>query len=289
LDYAEYTWSTDGLREIALETDGNAYLNINTSVGRMKRELGGAAYWVGFLGEASAGDQLPPAKAFDPVEWFLAWNPPPGASRRLAARLAPELRWHLPLERGEPRLAQAGAAESINFYNRHERRAANQILPRSLDIRTPFVRPEWTSFILRAPRPYREGRMLQREMLKRFYPRLARIPSSSLHGHAVLGSTRSNLQPIPRPWHYARMAAYVLGFPEPTNPRTVHTDRENVRTREDLRSAIDELIEAAADRPFLDGRRVRRLWRNFLARREIRVHKVDRLAALEANLQAHGL
>jgi hypothetical protein len=289
LDYADHAWSADLIRETARETDGNAPVNISTSLERMKSELEGAVYWVGFLGEASAGGHLPPVDTTDPVGWFLGWNQRPATSRRFAANLAPELRWHVPLEHGEPGLPPLRAAESIEFHNRQERRVANRVLPRSFDLRTPFVRPEWTSLILRAPRRYREGRMLQREMLRHFYPRLARIPSGSLGGRALLGDARSEIQPLPRAWHYARVAGYVLGYPPPIYPSAIHTHRDNVRTREDLRSAIGELMEAAARRPFLDGRRVRRLWRNFLARRELKWDRVDRVASLEANLQAHGL
>jgi hypothetical protein len=131
--------------------------------------------------------------------------------------------------------------------------------------------------------------MLQREMLRRFYPRLAEIPSSSLQGDAALGDARSRIRPIHPLWHYTRMALNVFGVPAPTNPAFVFNMREAMRNREDLRSMTEELIAAAAERPFLDGRRVRRLWRNFLARREPRWRRVDRVVSLEANLQAHGL
>lgn len=83
--------------------------------------------------------------------------------------------------------------------------------------------------------------------------------------------------------------AAAWGMHRSAMPGAVHNHRDNVRTRKDLRSAVEELIEAAARGPFLDGRRVRRLWRNFLGRREILWHKVDRIASLEANLQAHGI
>jgi len=289
LDYCDDIWSADLIRETARETDANAPVNISASLQRMKRELGGTAYWVGFLGGTLAGSQMPPASVEDPVEWFLRWNPGRGASQQFAAEFAPELRWHVPLEHGEPSLPPVWAAESIQFYNRGERRVGNQILPRCFDCRTPFVRPEWTGFILQVPRRYREGRMLQQEMLKRFYPKLARVPSGSLQGRAVLGDARSTIRPGFRVWRYARLVGYALGFPAPTHPRDIRNHHNNILTAEDLRSAVEELMEAASRRPFLDGRRVRRLWRNFLARREVWWHKVGLIASLEANLQAHGM
>jgi hypothetical protein len=286
-DYADHDWSADSLRRVALETDGNAPILLHNPIERIEARMGPTTLWSGALGDATAGNWLPPEELTDPVEWFLSLDD--GASRRFAERMAPDLGWRLPLDHGEPGLSPEWEAEAVQFYNRQERLIANLNCFRSVDVRAPFVRPEWTGFAFRAPRHMRDGRLIQREMLTRFYPRLARIPSSALNGKAPLGDAASRLRPIPRPWHYVRMAANVLGFPAPTNPAFVVNMRSYMRDRPDLRQTVGDLIEAAAERPFLDGRRVRRLWREFLARREVRWRKVDRVVSLEAILQAYGL
>jgi hypothetical protein len=178
--------------------------------------------------------------------------------------------------------------QALDLYNRQERRIANIVCPSSLDLRTPFARPEWTSFILRCPRPLREGRWLHQEMLKRFYPRLARIPTT-VAGRAIVGDTRSPFRPPRRWWNYTRLVAYLVGFPAPTNPTGLLNARQYMLDRRDLQQAIGELIEDAARRPFLESRAVKRLWRDYLRRREIRWRRIERVVALEANLQAHGL
>ncbi len=56
-----------------------------------------------------------------------------------------------------------------------------------------------------------------------------------------------------------------------------------------LEATVDEFIEAAARRPFLDGGRVRRLWRRYRAGHAIVWRKLENVVSLEAILQAHKM
>ena len=250
-DRSDYTWSPDLLRRIARETDGNVPILHHNPLLSIVDRLDGEIHWHGFMGDRMSGAHLPPADVDDPAQWFLSHNA--DVPRRFATRMAPELPWHLPLERGPGDLSAFRVAQALDLYNRQERYIGHIAFLRSLEFRAPLTDSEWSSVMLAIPEQYRRGQLLHRELLARYYPDLARVPTSALNGRAILGDARSHIRPIPRPWHLARMAANVVGVPAPHNPYIAVNMREWLRKRPDLRSTAEEFIDAAARRPFLDG------------------------------------
>jgi hypothetical protein len=164
-------------------------------------------------------------------------------------------------------------------------------LPRCFDYRTPLARPEWTRFILSVPRQLRHWSGVTGQLLVKHYPALARVPSNRVSGQrALLGSARSPVRTPGRPALALDrlrtvaglgrgVSAFWGGFPF----------QEFLRERSDVRSTIEELMESAARRPFLDGEQVTRLWRRYRRGWETSWRRVDRVASLEAILQAYGL
>jgi hypothetical protein len=168
-----WSWDASALVKTAGRMAAPAWV-FDAHVNRQIPERFGAAnvYWSGFMGDPLSGSHL---LARDSIAWdqsqrrFVEHN-------RLSASLDLTRPGFDPRQVLPPSPLPGGDGlcydEQLDFAVRQECLIRRIVLPAGYEYRTPFLHPEWGCFMLNAPRPYRQGQYLYKEILKAAYPRL---------------------------------------------------------------------------------------------------------------------
>jgi len=182
-DLTQVQLTQELLEETAKEV-GNCIWLFDAFYNRLvcKRFSKDAAYWSGFMGDPLAGSHL---LSTDSESWDAALGE--FAKRNRFSRsidltqpgfnpkdILPE----------SPILADSRLSydEQLDFAIRQQSYIKTLVLPKGYGYRTPFLHPEWVSFILNVPCRYRENQYLYKGILKRAYPKLFSLPTKSNRG-----------------------------------------------------------------------------------------------------------
>jgi hypothetical protein len=187
-----------------------------------------------------------------------------------------------------PLLAQSylNYDEQIDFAIRQECCVKRIVLHKGYECRTPFLDPDWVSFILSVPHRYRENQYLYREILKRAYPKLYSIPTKTNLGLTLTASKRRvQIRRLSlRARSYARR--YLPGVSWSVHPMTNYIDFERgLREREDLKTVIYENIQDLKRRTIVDWIDIDDLWNRHQRRQANCAEALKLLASLEINLK----
>jgi len=291
LTCAGWKWDSTELVKTAASMDQPVWIfdaHVNRSIpDRLGRE---SVYSSGFMGDPLAGSHL--CKQ-DSISWSQAMScfvargrycrstklTPPGFS---ALDSLPQV----PL-----------AAPSILCYDEQLDFAVRQdcyikaiVVPRGYDYYTPFLHPDWVSFILSVPRRYRRGQYLYREILKGAYPRLFSLPVKNDSGLPLtMPHWRRNLR---RQRLRLRGAAkrLVPWVDWGVSPNTNYIDfNRGLRERTDLGAVVYENIHDLKKRRIVDWIDIDAIWDRHHKRRANHADALTLLASLEINLKAQEI
>jgi hypothetical protein len=84
---------------------------------------------------------------------------------------------------------QLGYDDQLDFFLRQFGYIKQIVLPNRYNTRTPFLRPEWTDFVLNLPHHLRYNQYLYKKILYRTYPDLFSLPTKTNYGLPICSPT----------------------------------------------------------------------------------------------------
>lgn len=244
-------------------------------------------YWSGFMGNPLDGDHL---FKVDSASWedakrrFVVKNTFSKSLKLTPPNFAPDS--CLPAAPfTDPSLICFD--EQIDFGIRQYCMVRHTILPTGYEYRTPFLHPEWVSFILGIPRRYRVDRWLYKEILRTAYPRLFSLPLKTNFGlplgapmyavtvaRAVLQAKNRARRLLPTlPWG-VRLHANYIDF------------NEGLRKRNDLKNVVYENLQDMKKRNIVPWLDMNAIWLHHQQRDANHADALTLLASLEIYLKA---
>ena len=205
--------------------------------------------WTGYMGEAMAGDHLPPTPSEsweEALEWFLTYNYD-------CPKLTTDTFDPMAVLPSEPAVDESLLSydHQLDFGVRQPYRIAPSVIT-SEDTETPYLDPEWVSFILNVPRKYRTDRTLFRAAVTTLYDDLFDIQTDR-----HMGAPEFLPEPASVGYRYARAGLTKLreesfGRQRPhENTNFIDWDYE-LRTSRTFRSFIKSLLFDLEDRNTAD-------------------------------------
>ena len=244
-----------------------------------------ATYWSGFLGGELAGSHVPR----HPVR---SWE------EALAGFVALNRMCHLPLAKPafspqsvlptEPLVERSVLSypDQLDFGVRQEFYIAPTLLRPGYRFRTPFLDPDWASFILQAPLEQRREERLYKRIVRAEFPELFSLPTKATYGLT-----------LDAPEWMVRVRARTMGrrpvIPGRRPPPLVnYVDFSTaLRRRGAIRELVREAIVDLAARDVVPWLDVLRLWRDHekgTLRRYDGAIALTLLASLEWNIRVDG-
>lgn len=179
LDLTEINVTQDRLIETA-KTGGAWTFLIDAFYGSLVYKTFGkdVVYWSGYMGEALAGEHLPPVASCtweEAKRYFTSWNRFVRSTVLIPPYFNPES--ILPFS---PLVDQCylGYDDQLDFACRQLNYIKRVVTSADYDIRTPFLSSEWVNFILGLPHHYRVGKYLYKKILMKAYPNAFSLPTA---------------------------------------------------------------------------------------------------------------
>lgn len=287
----DWQWNTGDLVRTAARMKRPVWI-FDAHVNRQipERFGGEEVYWSGFMGDPLAGSHLPKE---DSATWkqaqerFAERNQfadsvtlrPPGFAPSSCLPAAPFI--------DSDRLCYD---EQLDFTIRQQCRIRHIVMPADYVYQTPFLDPEWSSFILNVARKYRERQSLYREVLKCAYPELMSMPAK----------TNAGLPLNAAPWRRAarvgglrlRSAAsrIVPWLKRGTSPGVNYIDFDRgLRQRNDLKQVVHENLQDLKRRHIVDWIDIDDIWQRHQSEASDAADALLLLASLEIQIKAGGL
>lgn len=283
-----WKWDTNKLVETAKQTERPVRVfaaNVNRAIA--DRFGTKCVYWSGFMGNPLDGDHL---FKEDSVSWeqakehFVVKNRFANSLNLTPLNFKPEN--CLPAAPfTDPSLVCYD--DQIDFGIRQQCMVRHLILPPGYEYRTPFLHPEWVSFILSAPRRYRENRWLYKEILKTAYPRLFSLPIKINYGLPLdapsytVGARRAVLK------------AKTLGrrlfptMPWGVDPHVNYIDfNQGLRERKDIKALVYENLQDLKKRNIIGWLDLDSIWNRHQRKQANHADALILLASLEINIKA---
>lgn len=287
-DLNDYSYGTDRLSDIARRVDGRTALFQHAPVALIWKEYGeDAVYWSGFMGEALSGAHLPRDTS---LAWDLAKTR--FAHRNCFCRSVNLVPVDFKPEDSLPLSPPCGLGDlyyddCLDFGIRQQSYIKPLVLLSGAEYCTPFLYPEWIDFILNAPRRYRQGQCLYKEILKITYPRLFSLPVKNNFG---LPLTAVRWRRSLRQQKLRARAAMKRLFPRinwGVSPSINYIDFDRgLRERADLKAVVHENIQDLKKRRIVDWIDTDAIWDRHQRRQGDHADALTLLASLEINLKA---
>ncbi|WP_151618720.1 asparagine synthase-related protein [Heliorestis acidaminivorans] len=245
-----------------------------------------ATYWSGYMGEALTGAHLPKekSKTWDEAkQYFCKRNRWTRSLNVLPEGITPES--FLP---EKPLMNQdiISYDEQLDFAVRQHACIKKIVLPSGYNYQTPFLHPEWVSFILNVPRKYRENQWLYKEILKTAFPKLFSLPTKTNIGLPLDAPQWQRL--IRRVDLRARAAArrFLPGSSLDRNPMLNYIDFDGgLRSRLDLKEIVYDNIQDLKKRGTVDWIDMDSIWERHQQRKGNYADALLVLTSLEINLK----
>jgi len=304
LSSREWTWDTAELVRTARQTERPIGV-FDTYVNRQVPERFGATnvYWSGFMGDPLSGSHL---LRQDSTTWdqaqrrFAEHNrfsrsivlTPPGFDSQQALPPSPVCSVPVRASKETPYGVTTNAGglcydEQLDFAIRQQCLIRHIVLPQGYGYRTPFLHPQWASFILSVPRRCRQGQYLYKEILKAAYPRLFSLPAKNNLGlplEVSLWRKQARILSL-GVRGLARRIAPSLCYCLSPGLNYIDFDR-SIRRRRDLRAVIGENIRDLKKRGIIDWLDVEDIERRHQRGRGNHADALMLLTSLEINLKA---
>ena len=283
-----WKWNANELLETAKETESPVLVFTAAVNHGIARRFGTEfVYWSGFMGNPLDGDHLLKKDSTsweEAVEHFNVKNRFAKSFKLTPPNFAPEnCLPRTPFT--DPSLVCYD--DQIGFGIRQQCMVRPLILPRGYDYRTPFLHPEWVSFMLGAPRRYRENRRLYKEILRKAYPRLFSVPVKSNYG-LPLGMPTYAIK-AQRGFLKAKSVARRLipRIPWGLEPQTNYIDfNQGLRERADLKELVYENLQNLQRRHVVNWLDLESLWNRHQRRQANYADALTLLTSLEIYIRA---
>jgi len=276
LSSEEWAWDTSQLVKTARQTERPTKM-FDAHVNRQVPERFGVenVYWSGFMGDPLSGSHL---LRRDSTTWDQAQQrfaernrlslsvnlAPPGFVPEHILPQSPLVGWGLPHHDpsgeknrwGKPHPTYGEGLcydEQLDFAVRQPCLIRPIVLPKGYEYRTPFLHPEWVSFILSVPRRYRQGQYLYKEILKAAYARLFSLPAKNNLGLPLKAPRWKKQARILNlaVRGLARRIAPSLCYSVSPGLNYIDFDRA-IRRRKDLRAVVCENVQDLKKRGIID-------------------------------------
>jgi hypothetical protein len=288
LTSSEWSWNTSALVQTARTLQQPAWV-FDAHVNRQIPERFGTdrVYWSGFMGDPLSGSHQPSHESpgwGQAVECFLHHNRFCHSVDLTPASFDPgSVLPTAPLPGGEGICHD----EQLDFAIRQQCLIRHIVLPTGFEYRTPFLNPEWASFLMSLPKPHRQGQHLYKEILKAAYPHLFAMPVKNNFGLPLEASPASQGIRIlsVRARGLVRRIAPNLAYS--ISPGLNYIDfARALRRRQDLQTTVRENLADFKRRGIVCGVDPESLWQRHQRGRHSYADALVLLTSLEILLKA---
>jgi len=289
IDLTQVKLRQDFIQEVAMERETSWTYLFDAFYHRMicKRYGKDAIFWSGFMGDALSGKHLPMK---DSKTWEEAKNSFLRMSQfvRSIVLYPPSFKY----EEEFPKFPfidkeYLSYENQLDFVVRHQYYIKPTVVPEGYDYCTPFLNPDWVSFILNVPRRYKRNQYLYKEILKRIYPKLFSLPTKNSYGLTLHSSSWQLLLKRLSLGVRFRLIRILPAVPWNIHPMIDFIDfNRGLRERDDLKTLVYENIQDLKRRSIVDWINIEDIWKQHQLKRANYGDALTLLAALEINLKA---
>lgn len=252
-----------------------------------------ATYWSGYMAGALSGARLPPATSGTWPEAVAAFATTNRFSRQLTLS---EPGWRPGGRFASQPFVDAGELDyddQLDFGVRQAGYIRDTLLPRGVEVRTPFLHPGWVGFVLGLPRHDRRDARLYQQMLTAGLGELFRLPTKNTFGLAprtpswLVAARRRAAKAVAALRERPLREVHHRPLPQPRCMANYLDFARDLTERDDLRTLVHDAVHALDGRDAVPWLRPAQIWRRHRsspADAELAA-ALTLLAALEANLR----
>lgn len=193
-DLRSIPFGIDQLTKFADLSDANTNLFEQPPIEYLIRDFENRNLWLGVVGGAASGSNLPISLLENPESYFLkSENKRTGTLASTAESLLGES-IHPSDVRELTKGYKTHDFDSIDIYNHHERLIGHTVFSRKFNYTVPFSADPWLSFCLSLSAKHRNrNRTMLVDLLSTYYKRLSKVSSGNRKGNPLVQSKVSRL------------------------------------------------------------------------------------------------
>ena len=289
---SEYPYSREGLLDVARRARSPVPLLGHAPVRWIEEQIGrDGVHLSGFMGDPLSGSHL---LRRDSPTWGAAvqhfWLRNRFGLNRYAHTLQITPRAYSPASSlpKEPFFDKRllGYDEQLDFFVRQQGYIGALLFLKGFEYRTPFLHPDWASFMLGVPRRFREGQRLYKRIMLTAFPEVFSLPTTTHWGLPLTAPGWRIRARYVRVGFRELLRRWIPGARFRTFPNTRYADFDEwIRCREDLQCLVGESLQRLKQREVVPWIDVDGIWNSHLRRRANHGKVLDLLTSLEIHLE----